>query len=259
MSKAKNGPFRTREANFTVFKVARNGCVVNPPGSSYNSRRMQIRVGRHSLLLLMPLFVSVCSSSPRGFIVFCAGDSITAEAYPHFLQRLFNDSGLRGRVLNHGRSGDTSGEYLDYLEKNAEKLAAEHPDFVLLQLGTNDVRMDADSTPNDVFIAHMKKLVAIFRGFRSRAGKTPQILLATVPPIPSGTDFPFSPESSRRVAEEINPAVRAISAEAGLPVVDNYGLFLANPGLLPGVHPTKDGYRLLAENWFSALKPFLGK
>ncbi len=239
-----------------AFKVAGNGGVVNPSGTSYNTGRMQIRVGRHSILLLLPLFISVCSSSPRGLIVLCAGDSITAEAYPHFLQRLFNDAGMKARVLNYGRSGFTSGEYLGFLEKNREKLAAERPDFVLLQLGTNDVRADVDNTPADVFARNMKRIIAIFRGFRSRADKTPQVLLATVPPVPDGTPLPFSPESSRRVTEDINPGVRALSAEDGIPLVDNYSLFRENPGLLPGVHPSREGYQRLAENWFSALKPF---
>jgi len=218
---------------------------------------MQIRAGRHSLLLLMPFFISVCASSPRGVIILCAGDSITAKAYPHFLQQIFNKEGLKARVLNYGRSGFTSGEYLRFLETNGERLRAERPDIVLIELGTNDVRADADHTPTDAFKDNMKKIIAIFRAFQSRAGKMPQILLATIPPIPSDTPLPFAPESGQRVSEEINPALLSISSEENLPLVDNYALFLNQPDLLPGVHPSRDGYRRLAENWFAALKPFL--
>jgi len=218
---------------------------------------MQIRIGRYSLLLLLPFFISVCASSPRGIIVFCAGDSITAGAYPHFLQRLFNGEGLRARVLNYGRSGFTSGQYLDFLERNTERLKAERPDFVLIQLGTNDARVDADHTPTDVFRSHMMKIIAVFRGFRSRSGNAPGILLATIPPVPEETPFPFAPESAERIGAEINPAIRSIAAEEKLPLVDNHALFLGRPDLLPDVHPSNDGYRILAGNWFSSLIPLI--
>lgn len=220
---------------------------------------VQIRVGRYSILLLLPFFVSVCTSAPRGVIVLCAGDSLTAEAYPHFLQQLLNKAGFRAKVLNYGRSGNTSGEYLSFLEKNKERLGAERPDFILLQLGTNDVRTDVDHTPTDVFKSNMKRIVAIFRGFSDRTGTPSHILLATILPVPETTPRPFTPESSKRVESEINPAVRALAEEERLPLVDNHGLFLDRPDLLPGVHPVRDGYRLMAENWSAALRPFLSR
>jgi lysophospholipase L1-like esterase len=207
----------------------------------------------------MPFFVSVCAAPPRGVIVLCAGDSITAEAYPHFLQKLLNREGVRARVLNYGRSGNTSGEYLSFLRRNGAKLRAERPDVVLLQLGTNDVREDVDRTPADRFAANMKDIVSFFRSLESRGGDPPRVLLATIPPLPAGTEFPFTAESVRRVEGEINPAVRALARAEDLPLVDNHALFAGRPELLPGVHPTRDGYRFLAENWLAALLPFVSK
>jgi len=218
---------------------------------------MHIQRGRLSIVLLMPFFVSVCVSSPRGVIVFCAGDSITAAAYPHFLQRGLNRDGLPARVLNHGRSGNTSGEYLDFLAKNMERLIAERPDFILLQLGTNDIRTDLDFTSTERFRDNMKKILAAFRKFRTRSGKIPSILLSTIPPVPSVGSLPFDAESLRRVEAEINPTIRALAAEEGLLLVDNHGLFSRRPDLLPDVHPSREGYRLLAENWRAALNPLL--
>jgi lysophospholipase L1-like esterase len=220
---------------------------------------MVIRVGRTSILLLLPFFISACSSSPRGVVVLCAGDSLTAEAYPHLLQQILNRTGLRVKVLNYGRNGNTSGEYLRFLESRLEKLKAERPDFILLQLGTNDVRTDADNTPTDVFKSNMKAIVAHFRGFQNRAGKPSRILLGMIPPVPETTPLPFTPASSRRVEEEINPAIRALAGEDRLLLVDNHVIFTARPEFLPGVHPTRDGYRLLAENWHAALRPFLAQ
>jgi lysophospholipase L1-like esterase len=105
----------------------------------------------------------------------------------------------------------------------------------------------------------MKRIIEIFRGFKSRSGKTPVILLATIPPVPEGTPFPFTPESVARVDAEINPALKSISREERIPLVDHYTLFLKEPGLLPGVHPSLEGYRRLARHWFDALQPFLSK
>jgi len=226
------------------------------PRKLYNAF-VQVQAGRWSLLLLMPFVVSACSSSPRGVIILCAGDSLTAEAYPHFLQRILNREGPKSRVLNYGRSGNTSGEYLSFLVRNRERLAAERPDFVLLELGTNDVRADVDFTPTERFVAQMKEIVAVFRGFRGRTGRPPRLFLATIPPVPEGTPFPFTPESVRRVAAEINPAIRVLAEAEGLPLLDVNGFFLENPALLPGVHPSAEGYRRLARAWHDFLKPWL--
>ena len=219
---------------------------------------MHVRFGRFSVVWLLPFFFSVCSSPPRGFIILCAGDSITAEAYPHFLQRLFSRDGVRARVLNYGRSGFTSGEYRAFLARNLERMSREHPDAVLLQLGTNDVRVDGDRVAAADFASNMKAIMDAFRTIRNRAGRPAVLMLATVPPIPAATPFPFSPESVRRVEEEINPAVRALASAEGLPLVDNHALFLARPDLLPGIHPSREGYQALAERWYEALGPRLG-
>ncbi len=207
----------------------------------------------------MPFFISFCSTAPRGVIVLCAGDSITAEAYPHFLQRIFNSQGIKAKVLNYGRNGHTSGEYLSFLEKSGARLKAERPDFILIELGTNDVRADSDFTPTPVFRSNMKRIIEIFRAFESRTGKAPMILLATIPPVPRGTPFPFTPESVSRVEAEINPAIKSICQEERIPLVDHYTFFIQEPGLLPGVHPSAEGYRRLAGRWFDALQPFLSK
>ncbi len=218
---------------------------------------MNIRCGRVSVVVLVPLFISFCSSSTRGIIVFCAGDSITAAAYPHFLQNMLNTNGIRARVINHGRSGNTSREYLGFLMKNQKKLSRELPDFILLQLGTNDVRIDSDSTPGEAFRANLNKILDIFRTFHNRNGKNAVILLATIPPVPKGVGSPFSERSRERVSAEINPLIREICQKEKILLVDNYSLFVSAPELLPDVHPTPEGYKRLARNWFEALKPLL--
>ncbi|HEX9902661.1 MAG TPA: SGNH/GDSL hydrolase family protein [Acidobacteriota bacterium] len=210
-------------------------------------------------LAWLALTLAACSSPPRSAIILCAGDSLTERGYPRHLTRLLNQSGVRVRVRNYGRSGFTSGEYLKFLEAGRAKLEAERPDFVLLQLGTNDVRLDGDRTPIEAFENHMRRIIGIFSGFRTRWNRRPRILLASIPPVPEDTGFPFSPESAVRVREEINPVLKRLSFELRLPLVDNFTLFRDSPRLLRDIHPTEEGYRLMAANWQAGLQPFLGR
>jgi lysophospholipase L1-like esterase len=215
-------------------------------------------VGRGLFLAAAVLPALFCSRARPGFIILCAGDSLTAQGYPQPLRRMIGrEAGVAVKVLNRGRSGNTSGEYLRYIRNRTASLAALHPDFILLQLGTNDVRIDADRTSVADFEKNMRGIIGILRGFRSRADRPPVIFLGLIPPVPEGAGFPFSRESGRRVREEINPALLRLAAELGTPLVDNYSLYVSRPDLLPDVHPNREGYRELARNWFRALAPRL--
>ncbi|NIM90509.1 MAG: hypothetical protein GTO17_06130 [Candidatus Aminicenantes bacterium] len=209
------------------------------------------------LFFIIIFLVSSCSVPPSGIIILCAGDSITEADYPYFLHKILKKEGIMAKVLNYGQIGFTSGEYLDFLRNDQNTLASEQPDFILLQLGTNDVRFDHDSTSGEEFYSNMKEIIKIFRGFRNRSGKKSEILLATIPPIPEGSLFPFTSESQTRVTKEINPYLKKISDEEKVILVDNYTPFVQSPHLLPEVHPSREGYRHLAQNWYDALKPLL--
>jgi lysophospholipase L1-like esterase len=194
-----------------------------------------------------------CSTPERGVIILCAGDSITEQGYPRYLREALRADGIRARVLNYGRSGNTSGEYLAFLKENGERLRAERPDIVLLELGTNDIREDGDRATGADFERNVREIVGIFKGFRTRAGGDPAVYLAAIPPVPERTPFPFGPESAARVSAEINPAVRAVCGDLEIGFVDNHSLFAASPDLLPGVHPSPDGYKAMAANWYAAI------
>jgi len=232
----------------------------SPTGGGFKKKSGKMKIHwTRVLFLLLVAFIVVCSSQVGGAIIFCAGDSITEVGYPHFLKRILNKEGIRARVLNYGRSGFTSGEYLRFLERNQRILSEECPDFVLLQLGTNDVREDGDYTPCDEFKSNMEKIIEIFQGFRNRRGEKTEIFLATIPPVPEASSFPFSSRGAERVKTEINPLLEKIAEEKQILKVDNYSLFLKFPHFLPEVHPTEEGYRALAQNWFQSLNPYLKK
>lgn len=223
---------------------------------------------RHSLLTPTLIFLSVlsvlsvssvCSTPRQGVVIICAGDSITDSEYPRDLERLLGRDGVRAKVLNYGRKGNTSGEYLRFLEEQKSSLAGERPDFILVELGTNDVRLDGDKTETPVFARNMRAIIGIFQGFSNRTGRNSVILLASIPPVPETVGFPFGPASRDRITREINPLIRDLAREERLVFVDNYALFFGAPELLPEVHPSRDGYRRLARNWYDALKPLVQK
>jgi len=195
-----------------------------------------------------------CSRPERGVIILCAGDSITEQGYPRYLRAALREDGIRARVLNYGRGGNTSAEYLAFLRGGEDRLRAERPDIILLELGTNDVRVDGDRVTAADFERNIRAIVGIFKGFRTRTGEAPAVFLAAVPPVPEGTPFPFGTDSGTRVAAEINPAVRAVCEDLELGFVDNNALFARAPALLPGVHPSPEGYKSMAANWYAAIR-----
>jgi len=190
-------------------------------------------------------------------VVLCLGDSITAGEYPTFLQDLLDEAKVRARVYNCGMPGYTSGAYLEFL-RSFGLFRAVRPDFVLLQLGTNDARTDFAHTETTKFRRNMTEIVRLLRE-ELYPGRPPQVLISTVPPILPGPAV-FTEESARRIAREINPAVRDIAEKLGLGLVDNYRLFEPHPDwLADGVHPTEEGYRAMAKNWFDALSGAMSK
>lgn len=195
-------------------------------------------------------------TAPDRPTVLCAGDSITAASYPGHLQRLLEEGGLRARVVNAGKPGDNTAEYLRYLEKS-QIVEQTDPAWVLLQLGTNDLRIDGHATTTERFRKNLETILDRIGRHRARDGSSPRVFLATIPPIPVEVPGYFDAGSRARVEAEINPAIRDIARRRGLVLADNHTLFAARPDLLPDVHPSEAGYRVLAEAWRDVLAPLM--
>ncbi len=219
--------------------------------------RRTARITRGAALALLGVLALSCARTRRPEVILCAGDSITELGYPDLLRKLLRQEGFRARVVNRGRKGFNSGEYLAFLSSKENDFALIHPDFVLLELGTNDVRVDGDRTPAALFEANMRAIIERLRRLKDGEGRPSVVLLATIPPVPESEAFPFSPDSSRRVRDEINPALKRLAAEFGLTLVDQYSVLAGAPELLPGVHPSREGYRRMAGTWLRALEPRL--
>lgn len=195
--------------------------------------------------------------APTGLtVILCAGDSITAASYPDHLQELLAKDGFRVQVVNAGKPGDNTAEYLRYLEKSGI-VERTNPDWVLLQLGTNDLRIDGHATTTEQFRKNLEAILDRIGQHRTRAGAPPGVVLATIPPIPVEIARSFDAGSRARVESQINPAIRDIARSRALSLSDTHALFAARPELLPDIHPTEEGYRALAETWRRVLAPLL--
>ena len=196
--------------------------------------------------------------APGSIVVLAAGDSITAATYPKHLQALFHERKLDVTVVNAGIKGHTSGEYLAALASSG-LLERTDPDFILLQLGTNDVRIDADHTDTARFYRQMNEILDRMLTHQNRRGTRPVVFLATIPPVVVTIPRYFDDSSTLRVRVEINPTIRRLARERNLPLVDIYDLFIRHPEWIPEIHPSEDGYRAMAQEWFAALSPQLAR
>jgi lysophospholipase L1-like esterase len=189
-------------------------------------------------------------------VILCAGDSITAAKYPGYLQELLEKDGLLVQVINAGRKGDSSAEYIRYLETSriVERL---DPSWVLLQLGTNDLRIDSHATTTGQFIKNIESILDRIERHHRPDGSTAQVILATIPPIRLEIRWHFNASSRFRVEAEINPALRDIARRRGLILADHHAIFAARPELLKDIHPSREGYRALAKAWHRILAPLV--
>ncbi len=217
---------------------------------------------RPLLLLLLNCLTVCCRRDPiipiqtGPPVILCAGDSITAAGYPGYLQELMEKDGLLVQVINAGRKGDNTAEYIRYLERSriVERI---DPSWILLQLGTNDLRIDSHATTTEQFKKNIDAILDRIERHRLPDGSSAQIILATIPPIPLEVRWHFDASSRVRVEAEINPAIRDIAHRRGLILADNHALFVGRPDLLPEIHPSKKGYRVLAESWHRILAPLV--
>jgi len=216
------------------------------------------------LLLLATLLVNgVAIAQPnrlptvagKSFTVVCFGDSITHAGYPAELEKI-----LGVRVVDAGVNGNSSREGLARLERD---VLARKPQIVALFFGTNDGRVDAPK--KHVPLAEFEKNIStiVERCLQSGA----KVVLGTMPPIdpvPYFTrhvkkDFEAVGGLENQVREYRAATLRVASAK-NVPVVDLNQLLLKDATWRgpDGVHPTKDGNRVIAELFAKQIKPLIG-
>lgn len=172
---------------------------------------------------------------PRVPVVLAFGDSFTAglglpreAAFPARLETWLQSHGSPTRVINAGLSGDTTANGLARLER----LLADRPDIVILELGANDALRGIDPA------AVSSNLRAIIAQIKTHGAEL--LLTGLLAPPNWGEEY-------RRVFNRIYPELARTDA------VPLYPFFLEGVALNPqlnqpdGLHPNERGVIVLVD------------
>ena len=182
--------------------------------------------------------------------VACIGDSITwgftllnpwKQSYPALLQQMV---GEEYEVRNFGYN-DASARFdadTPYVRKEVyRKSLAWNPDLVLLMLGTNDTKKR--NWDPDIFRRDYRRLVESYLALPS----SPRVVLIAPIPISLIKGVALLGVYPGPLETGVRPAVHEIGKEMGLQVVDLVDVFHGGSYCIDGVHPQREGTRLMAE------------
>lgn len=186
----------------------------------------------------------VAAEDARAAII-AFGNSLTAgqgvdpdSNYPSMLQRKIDEEGRAYRVLNHGVSGDTSGQGLNRLDAILEL----KPAIVIVELGAND---GLRGIPADVTKQNLAAIIERLQATGTR------VVLA-------GMRVP--PNYGPLYAGAFRDIFRDLAKKYGTPLIPFFLEGVGGDAALnqdDGIHPTAEGYRIVADNVWKVLKPLL--
>ena len=173
------------------------------------------------------------------------GDSLTAghgvaaeQAYPAQLQRRLDEQSLRYRVVNAGVSGDTTAGGL----RRVDWVLKSRPDFVILELGANDglrgLKLEETKANLERIIRRCQE--------------------ASVTVILAGMKLP--PNYGREYTNGFEAMYPALAKQHRLTLIPFFLDGVAGSASLnqaDGIHPTSEGYRIIADKVFEIFKPLL--
>jgi len=117
-------------------------------------------------------------------------------------------------------------------------------DALLLMEGTNDLNQDAGDE------SIIPKVIDALKGDirRAKSAGVQQVFLSTLPP-----EFTFGGE----MVPDMNDAIRALAASENVLLVDSYTALGGATSTfigVGGIHPTADGYRVIAQSFLSVIE-----
>lgn len=179
-------------------------------------------------------------------VILALGNSLTFgwgvtrdRSYPAQLQELLDQHGYRYRVVNAGVAGDTTAMGLE----RVDRLLDEHqPAIVIVELGAND---GLQRLPVAQIRENLAQIIA-----RSQAAGARVVLAGMMLPPQYGLEYTnqFRKLYPELAAEhEVTLVPFFLDGVAGRPDLNQSD----------GVHPTGEGYTIIARNLFETLKPLL--
>jgi lysophospholipase L1-like esterase len=217
-------------------------------------------VGEFPTLSIRPRYVELSRSYPADLTVLLASRYSAQGATPINALTLNSDnstncwtdppapatSGIV--VINAGCLGEQAGAPLTLARLNG-KIAAYHPDLVLLLEGTNDL---SPSSPTTSIANGVNGIQTLVRAVRSHG--TPVMVGTLLPQIASDLTHGGAPNLVLPFNTQLVPA----AIGAGARVVDLYSDIATDEtdwiSPLDGMHPTEAGYAETARMWFNAVQ-----
>ena len=173
------------------------------------------------------------------------GDSLTAglgvaaeEAYPARLQRRLDEQGFRYRMINAGVSGDTTAGGL----RRVEWVLKSRPDFVILELGGNDGLRGLNLHETKTNLERIIK--------RCQDASVTVILAGMKLPPNYGAEY-------TKGFEAIYPTLAKQYRLTLIPFFLDGVAGSASLNQADGIHPTSEGYRIIADKVLETVKPLL--
>jgi acyl-CoA thioesterase I len=206
--------------------------------------------GRH-LFLTLSLLSAVSAPTSKAVAdddrprIVAFGDSLTAglgvaaeDAYPARLQRRLEEQGLHYRVINAGVSGDTTAGGL----RRVDWVLKSHPDIVIIELGANDGLRGLDLQDTK---ANLERIIQ-----RCQDASVRVILAGMKLPPNYGADY-------TKGFEAIYPALAKRYHVTLIPFFLDGVAGSTSLNQADGIHPTSEGYRIIADKILETVKPLL--
>jgi acyl-CoA thioesterase-1 len=177
------------------------------------------------------------------------GDSLTAgyglgdagnESFPALIQQKINQDNLDYRIVNAGVSGDTSAGGLNRIDY----WLSQPVDVFVLELGINDIMRGIPPTRTS------QNLQAIISKVKTNH---PQVKMALM-----GMEIPLLMQAG--FADQFIAIYRELSANNQMAFVPFFLKDVAgirNLNMKDRIHPTAEGYRIIADNVWPVLRPLL--
>lgn len=165
----------------------------------------------------------------------------------------------RSIVINAGVSGNNTEDILSRIDKDCLSLS---PDLTILMIGTNDMLNENKSIPIEQYKENLNRIINLIQSAKS------QVLLMNILPVYQPYLLSRHPKEFYKpagVLEKIRKAnniISEVAREQHIHFLDMHHIFdkvgniglaensliqnMVNSGRTDGVHPTSDGYRLMA-------------
>jgi len=196
-------------------------------------------------LVIVLSFLLQASADPKVILFF--GDSLTAgyglspaEAFPALIEQRCSQNGTPCKVINAGLSGETSAGGLSRIDW----VLRQPIDIFVLELGANDGLRGLPLEQT------RKNLQAIIDKVKAKYPKAKIVIAGMMVPPNLGPDYAAA-------FQKIFPELAKKNNATLIPFLLQDVAGHANLNLSDGIHPNKEGHKVVANNVYQVLSPML--